>query len=67
MNARPAASDDPVRLDLALLALVGDRDHVRVADLHVLHAAVSEPLDAGFNHLLGEVVLEAATVELVAR
>ena len=63
----PSRVDDPARLDLALLALVGDRDHVRVTDLDVLHAAVAKPLDAGLQHLLGQVVLEPATVELVAR
>ena len=60
--------DDPVGLVVTVVAVTRRRrDLVAVvAELDVLDEAAAEVIDPGFDALLGQEVLEAAAVELVA-
>jgi hypothetical protein len=67
----PGRIDHPARVDRRLLAARASATHGRDVgiggDVDIEDAAVADEVDAGGQALIGEEVLEAAAIELVAR
>src|SRR2546421_12817417 len=63
----PGGVDDPARPHFTVLTLEGHPDHVRAADLDVLHAAAPKPANPPRARLAPQQVLDPPPADSVAR